>query len=156
MNLDPQWILTDNTNKQLLNLSVIPEYAKYLAEGEVKAVLVAGTTGEEPALSVKERKKPTEVWAEAVKTTKQHVRVQIGGAPFPDVLELAGHAEKIKVGSILLLSELFFKPFDEKELISYLKAVSDVAPNTPLLYYHTPKQTNIYIHMGQFFENVGN
>jgi len=39
-------------------------------------------------MSVSERKLVTEVWAKAVKETKQHLMVQIGGAPFPDVMEL--------------------------------------------------------------------
>lgn len=39
-------------------------------------------------MSVAERKLVAEAWAKAVRTTKQHLMVQIGGAPLPDVLEL--------------------------------------------------------------------
>lgn len=39
-------------------------------------------------MSVKERKAVTEEWVKAVKTTNQHLMVQVGGAPLPDVLEL--------------------------------------------------------------------
>lgn len=51
-------------------------------------MLVNGTSGEGPSLTVNERKSLCEEWSKAVKTTKQHLMVQIGGAPLPDVLEL--------------------------------------------------------------------
>lgn len=40
------------------------------------------------SMNVNERKQTTEEWVKAVKITKQHLMVQIGGAPLPDVLEL--------------------------------------------------------------------
>lgn len=40
------------------------------------------------SMSVEERKAVTEAWVEAVKVTKQHLMVQVGGAPLPDVIEL--------------------------------------------------------------------
>ncbi|XP_076629686.1 N-acetylneuraminate lyase isoform X2 [Colletes latitarsis] len=106
-------------------------------------------------MSVTERKLITEAWASAVKRTKQHLMVQVGGAPLPDVLELAKHAESIKADSILCLPELYFKPTTSDQLTKYLKLVSDAAPNTPLLYYHIPMLTNVNVHMGQFLESLG-
>ena len=47
-----------------------------------------GTSGEGMSMNVAERKKVTEEWVKAVKKTNQHLMVQIGGAPLPDVLEL--------------------------------------------------------------------
>lgn len=49
---------------------------------------VSGTTGEGMSMSVVERKLVTEAWVKATKNTKQHLMIQIGGAPFPDVIEL--------------------------------------------------------------------
>lgn len=49
---------------------------------------VNGTSGEGMSMSVKERKLVAEAWVKAVKITKQHLMVQVGGAPLPDVLEL--------------------------------------------------------------------
>lgn len=82
-------------------------------------------------------------WADAVKNTSQHLMVQVGGAPFPDVVELARYADDLGVDSILTLPELYFKPTRTQELISYLKFISAAAPNTPLLYYHYPTQTGV-------------
>lgn len=49
---------------------------------------VNGTSGEGMSMNVYERKKIADAWANAVIATKQHLMVQIGGAPLPDVIEL--------------------------------------------------------------------
>ncbi|CAG9815992.1 unnamed protein product [Phaedon cochleariae] len=59
-------------------------------------------------MTVQERKTVVEEWSKAVRTTKQHLMVQVGGCPLPDVIELAKHAESIDVDSLLCLPELYF------------------------------------------------
>ncbi|CAK9829886.1 N-acetylneuraminate lyase [Anthophora retusa] len=145
----------NNDSTRTLNLPLIPQYAEYLSKKEVTGVLVNGTSGEGPSMTTNERKLVAEAWANAVKVTKQHLMIQVGGASLPDVLELAKHAESIKANSILCLPELYFKPTTMKQLTDYLKLVSSAAPNTPLLYYHIPMKTNVNIHMGQFLEYIG-
>ena len=144
----------NNDSTRTLNLSVIPQYADHLAKKKVNGVLVNGTSGEGTCMSTSERKLVAEAWATAVKTTKQHLMIQIGGTNLPDVLELAKHAESIKADSILCLPELYFKPSTSEQLKDYLRLVSLAAPNTPLLYYHIPIFTNVHIHMGQFLESL--
>ncbi|CAH1105599.1 unnamed protein product [Psylliodes chrysocephalus] len=138
-----------------VNTKLIPEYAKSLAQNGIDGVLVHGTSGEGMSMTVAERKSVVEEWVKAVKTTKQHLMVQVGGCPLPDVLELAKHAEKVGVDSILCLPELYFKPSTVKELINYLKPIGEAAPKTPLLYYHIPGWTGININMEQFLNQVG-
>lgn len=106
-------------------------------------MLVHGSTGEGPALSVKERKVISEAWVAAAKPTNLHVMIQVGGCPFPDVKELAEHAEQIGADSILTLPELYFKATQPEQLIEYLREISSVAPNTPLFYYHIPMWSNV-------------
>ncbi|KAK1135260.1 hypothetical protein K0M31_008031 [Melipona bicolor] len=144
----------NNDSTRTLNLSVIPQYANHLANKKVNAVLVNGTSGEGPSMSTSERKLVAEAWASAVRTTKQHLMIQVGGASLPDVLELAKHAESIKADSILCLPELYFKPSTSEQLKDYLRLVSSAAPNTPLLYYHIPIFTNVNVHMGEFLESL--
>jgi len=76
--------------------------------------------------------------------------IQIGGAPLADVIELAIHAESIKVDSILCLPELYFKPKTEEELVKYLKEISEFCPNTPLLYYHIPWMSGVNLNIPRF------
>ncbi|XP_011496317.1 PREDICTED: N-acetylneuraminate lyase-like isoform X2 [Ceratosolen solmsi marchali] len=118
-------------------------------------MMINGTTGEGTSLSIDERKKVVEAWAAAVKETKQHLMVQVGGTALKDVKELAIHAEHFKVNSLLCLPELYFKPTTAEELTEYLKIVSKSAPSTPLLYYHFPKASMVNIHMGEFLESIG-
>ncbi|KAL1512715.1 hypothetical protein ABEB36_002258 [Hypothenemus hampei] len=80
--------------------------------------------------------------------------VQVGGAPFPDVVELARHADNLQVDSILTMPELYFKPKKPQDLINYLRFVSAAAPNTPLFYYHHPAHTGVNIDMAEFLEQA--
>jgi len=148
-------VLTPFNKDGSLNLNIIPQYATYLAKKGVKGILVNGTSGEGMSMSVAERKLAAETWVKAVKETKQHLMVQVGGAPLPDVIELAKHAGSLRVDSILCLPELYFKPTTPEQLIEYLKTIGKAAPNIPLLYYHIPILTNVNIHMGQFLESIG-
>ncbi|XP_076268738.1 N-acetylneuraminate lyase-like isoform X2 [Rhynchophorus ferrugineus] len=135
-----------------INVEKIPSYANYLLDSGIHGVLIGATSGEGTSLSVQERKNITEAWANAVKSTHQHLMVQVGGAPFPDVLELARHAESMGADSILTMPELYFKPKKTQELINYLKFISAAAPRTPLLYYHNPGHTSVNIDMAEMLE----
>ncbi|XP_029678778.1 N-acetylneuraminate lyase-like isoform X2 [Formica exsecta] len=147
-------VLTPFENDGSLNLDIIPQYATYLAKKGINGILVNGTSGEGTSMSVTERKFIAEAWVKATKSTKQHLMIQIGGAPLPDVIELAKHADSLRVDSILCLPELYFKPTTPQQLIEYLERIGKAAPNTPLLYYHIPMLTNVNIHMGQFLESI--
>ncbi|XP_043274280.1 N-acetylneuraminate lyase-like [Venturia canescens] len=148
-------VFTPFNERFLLDLTVIPNYAKYLADRGIKGILVNGTSGEGTSMSVQERKSLAEAWAGAAKSAKLHLMIQVGGAPLPDVLELARHAEEIKADSLLCLPELYFKPTENRQLVNYLKRVGEAAPKTPLLYYHVPMFTNVTLHMGEFLESIG-
>jgi N-acetylneuraminate lyase len=69
--------------------------------------------------------------------------VQISGAPFPDVIEMAKHAESGKVDAVLCLPELYFKPKTEEQLVGYLQDIAAHCPSIPLFYYHIPRFTNV-------------
>ncbi|XP_066154843.1 N-acetylneuraminate lyase-like isoform X1 [Euwallacea fornicatus] len=137
-----------------VNTDKIPSYANYLLDSGIKGILVGASSGEGTSLSVQERKILTEAWTSAVRNTSQHLMVQVGGAPFPDVVDLARHADTLGVDSILTLPELYFKPTKSQELISYLKFISAAAPNTPLLYYHHPSLSGVNIDMAEFLNEA--
>jgi len=105
------------------------------------------------SMSAAERMQVAECWLTR-DNSDQHIMIQVGGAPFPDVIDMARHAEKLGADSILCLPELYSKPQDMAELISYLSIVGQAAPNTPLLYYHIPMFTNVNMHMGKFLTEI--
>ncbi|KAK3911015.1 N-acetylneuraminate lyase [Frankliniella fusca] len=136
--------------KKQVNLGVIKDYAKFLAENGIHGVLVNGTSGEGMSMTQAERKATTEAWIAASKPTRIHVQVQVGGTNMPDVLDLAKHAEGAGAHSLLCLPELFNKPASAAELIEYLGAVAAAAPKTPLLYYHNPGYTSVNLDVPSF------
>ncbi|KAL3287915.1 hypothetical protein HHI36_002371 [Cryptolaemus montrouzieri] len=137
-----------------INLDIIDNYSQFLLRSGIKGVLVNGTTGEGPSLSKEERKIVAEKWKVSVSSTNQHLMVQVGGAPLPDVIDLAKHAEQIGVDSLLCLPELYFKPKSIEELIHYLKVIGSSAPNTPLLYYHIPSFSNVHLNMKHLMKAI--
>ncbi|KAJ8682725.1 hypothetical protein QAD02_018517 [Eretmocerus hayati] len=138
-----------------INIDVIPKYADYLKSKNVTSILINGTVAEGMTMTAKERKAVAEAWFKQTKKNQQKLIIQVGGAPLADVKDLAAHANKLGVSAILCLPELYYKPHSNQELIQYLKEVSDAAPNTPLLYYHSPSMTNVTVHVGRFLESVG-
>ncbi|XP_071448018.1 N-acetylneuraminate lyase-like isoform X2 [Hetaerina americana] len=106
------------------------------------------------SMNVEERQKVTERWKEVCSTTCQELMVQVGGAPLPDVLKLAAHADKCDVDSLLCLPDLFNKPNNVKEILEYLQLVSNAAPNTPILYYHIPAFTGVNVSITELFSEA--
>ncbi|XP_049878203.1 N-acetylneuraminate lyase-like [Pectinophora gossypiella] len=143
-------VFTPLKDDQTVNCGIIPAYAQYLVNNGIKAVLVGGSTGEHMSLSVKDRKKVIDAWVDTSRTTGLHVQVQVGGAPFPDVIELAKYCASSGVNSILTLPELYFRPDSVAELVSYVEMVANAAPNLPVLYYHIPRMSNVAINMPAF------
>lgn len=137
-----------------LNLEIIPSYGKLLKNSGIQGVLVNGTTGEGMSMTVEERQKVTEAWKKFSVDIQLNVMVQVGGAPFPDVLKLATHADKCQVDSILCLPDLFNKPSNVKEILEYLQLVSNAAPHTPILYYHLPAYTGVNVSITELLSEA--
>tara|TARA_R110002050_G_scaffold245894_3_gene383555 strand:- start:112 stop:396 length:285 start_codon:yes stop_codon:yes gene_type:complete len=57
---------------------VYKAYARYLKESEVAGLFVNGTSGESLSLSVSERKKTLQMWADATKGLDLKVIVHVG------------------------------------------------------------------------------
>lgn len=130
----------------------IADYAKFLKSKKISAILINGTSGEGMNLSVIERKKLTEKWQEACKKNDILMMVQISGCPYVDAVELAKHANDLKVDGVLCLPELYFKPKTVTKLVNYIKDLSLHCPDIPLYYYHIPMFTQVDLPMAEFME----
>ncbi|XP_022198088.2 N-acetylneuraminate lyase B isoform X2 [Nilaparvata lugens] len=137
-------------DSSLVNYEMIPKYADYMVSSGIKGVLVNGSAGEGLTMSIAERKSVLEAWMVEAKRCKLAVMVQIGGILLNGAIELAKHAESQGVSALLCLPDLFYKPSNGTDLANYLKFISNAAPNTPLLYYHIPCYTSVYIDMVDF------
>uniref|UniRef100_A0A1Q3FDN6 N-acetylneuraminate lyase n=1 Tax=Culex tarsalis TaxID=7177 RepID=A0A1Q3FDN6_CULTA len=137
---------------QQVNCEIVDPYAKLLKSKGVNAVLVNGTSGEGMLMTVQERKSVAEAWSAACLKYGLVLMVQIGGAPYPDVVDLAKHAEGLGVDGVLCLPELYFKPKTPEKLTEYLKNVASHCPETPFFYYHIPMFTDVNVHMPTFMD----
>ncbi|XP_047985405.1 N-acetylneuraminate lyase-like [Leguminivora glycinivorella] len=133
-----------------VNFDAINAYAQYVLKSGYKSVLVGGTTGEHMTLNLADRKKSIDLWLAAMKPAGIHVMVQVGGAPIPDVQELAKYCQSIGVDSLLTMPELYFKPKNADELVNYVGLVAKAAPKLPIFYYHNPGRSNVQINAPEF------
>ncbi|XP_063548345.1 N-acetylneuraminate lyase-like [Cydia strobilella] len=143
-------VFTSFNNNFTVNFNAIPAYAQYVLQSGYKSILVGGTTGEHMTISVADRKKVIDSWLAAVKPAGIHVQVQVGGAPIADVQELAKYCQAVGVDSILTMPELYFKPKNADELVSYVELVAQAAPKLPVLYYHNPPRSRVDVNAPEF------
>ncbi|XP_056636425.1 N-acetylneuraminate lyase-like [Diorhabda sublineata] len=138
-----------------VNYKLINPYAKFLKACGVKGILLNDVTGEGMSLTPEERKQLTEFWHEICKEKNQFLMVQIGGAPLKSVIDMAIHAEKLKVGAVVLMPDLYHKPKNHLDLIRYIKIISEYTEKIPILYHHYPKYTQLYdIDMTAFLLDI--
>ncbi|XP_011188425.1 N-acetylneuraminate lyase [Zeugodacus cucurbitae] len=140
--------------QQTLQLSCIDDYALWLKEHHIKGVLVNSTTGEGPALGLIERKVNAEAWSRACKKYSLMMLLQIGGAPLPDVLDLAQHANELPIHAVVCISELFYIPTKMEHLVGYCKIVAEKCANHLFLYYHLPQLSNLKFDPEEFFNSA--
>ncbi|KOB76588.1 putative N-acetyl neuraminate lyase, partial [Operophtera brumata] len=110
-----------------------------------------GTTGEAASLNVAERKQLLAAWIKAARPHGVSVISQVGGAPLPDVIELAKFSEEVAADAMMTLPELYYKPRNVEQLVTYLQTVSSAAPALPLVYYHFPMMSGVDLNMQDFF-----
>ncbi|CAG9839927.1 unnamed protein product [Diabrotica balteata] len=138
-----------------VNYKLITPYAKFLKACGVKGILLNDVTGEGMSLTPEERKQLAEFWYEICKEKNQFLMVQVGGAPLKSVIDMAIHAEKLKVGAIVLMADLYHKPKNHLDLIRYIKIISEYTEKIPILYHHYPKYTQLYnIDMTAFLLDI--
>ena len=150
----PVFTAFNEDKKRTINFDIIDKYAQLLKQKNIQGVLVNSTTGEGTTLKVEERKRLTEEWFKVCRKYQLNIMVHIGGTTIAEVYELAEHAEKLGVDAVLVLPDLFFKPRFEEDLVNYLKDVASYCPNRPLLYYHMPEYTKVYLSMTRFWDLV--
>ena len=125
-----------------VNLDIIPHYARYLINSQIKSVFVCGTTGEGPSLTTEERMLILEKWVN-VANGELKIISHVGGNCIVQSKELASHAEKSGAFAIAAFAPSFFKPKTVEELLSFLAPIASSAPNLPFYYYHIPSLTGI-------------
>jgi len=126
-----------------LDLDVIPAYAAFVARLNITNVMPAGSNGESLSLSVAERKRLAEAWADAGRTHGLRVYMHIGSESIVDAVDLAKHAAATPgISGILAMTPVYFKPTVET-LLDFLAPVASAAPELPFWFYHFPDDTGV-------------
>lgn len=123
----------------------VAAHVQSLAARGVDAVLVAGTTGEGPSLSVVERRALTEAGIRAA--SRLPVLVATGCASLTETIELTAHALTCGAAGVLIAPPFFFKEVSEEGLLDYYRSVLDraIPDGGRLFLYHVPQETMVPI-----------
>lgn len=138
--------------KMTVNCEMIDKYAHYLMSKGMHGVMVNGFTGEGMVLTVEERKRVAEEWYKVTRKYEMKMLLNIGGMALPEIYELAQHAEKLQVDAVMVLPDNYYKPYVVDDLVKYIKDIHAYMPSRPLLYYHIPFLTNVYVDLYKFVD----
>jgi 4-hydroxy-tetrahydrodipicolinate synthase len=120
----------------------LPEFDATLRslDDHVHGVLVAGTTGEFPALEDAER---VELFGRAVGVLgAERVIAHIGHASARQVLRLAGAAAPLGITRFALLTP-YYLPTDDEGLVTYFRTVTEAVPGARVYAYLFPERTGL-------------
>jgi len=133
-----------------LNLATIETLAAHCADTGLDGVFVAGTNGECHSLSVAERMRVTERWAEVLQGSRVKLVVHVGANCTSDAAELAEHARRAGAVAVAALAPSYFKPADVDALIDSLEPVAKAAAPLPFYYYDIPALTGVRLSAPEF------
>jgi len=136
-----------------LNLRLIPEYAKRLADNNLSGVFICGSTGEGASLSISERMSIAETW---INYAPQQLKiiVHVGATSQIDAIELAKNAQGLGAYAIAATGPAYYKPSNAKQLAQFIKPIAQSASNLPFYYYHIPGLNHNNISVYKFLKEA--
>lgn len=121
-----------------VNYEKAQELAQFLLENGSDSLVLAGTTGESPTLSFKEKINLFTAVKEAVKG-KGLIIAGTGGNYTDESIELSKAAEKVGVDGLLLVVPYYSKP-NQEGLYQHFKAIA-LNTHLPIMLYNIPSRT---------------
>lgn len=131
-----------------LNLSIIPDYYRFLKSNGVTGAFICGSTGEGVSLTLAEKKLVAEAWAACSNHDEDFkVMMFLSGTCIADCIDLAKHSREIGLYAVSFTAPFYFKPANADMLAQCCKAIADQIPDMPFYYYHIPVLTGVNITM---------
>lgn len=155
--VDP--VLTPYFPNGTLNLALVPAQAEACVQSGVSIVLLGGSNGEWPSLSVEERLLTLTAWTTALQTLKSRyasvpsLMFHVGHTDVSAAVVLAQAAESAAVDSILSVAPgIIFTATatDPTATVRDLARIAAAAPTRPLYYYHYPSLYQVDLPMAAF------
>lgn len=123
-----------------VNYAKAVEIAKYLIDNDSDGLVVSGTTGESPVLSIEEKLQLFTAVKQAVGTNVE-VWGGTGSYSTQASIELSRKAEKAGVDGVLLVNPYYNKPSQEG-MYQHFKAIAE-SLSIPVMLYNIPGRTGI-------------
>ncbi|KAB7726877.1 dihydrodipicolinate synthetase [Rudanella paleaurantiibacter] len=136
-----------------LNLDLIPAYAQFLEQNEVKGAFVGGSTGEGVSLSFTEKTELLRAWGQVEAPSLQKIML-VGGTSLAESCELAKLAAENHYDAVAVLAPFYFKPTSATVLADFCIAVGEAAPEVGVYFYHIPALTGVSVSMLAFLEAI--
>jgi dihydrodipicolinate synthase/N-acetylneuraminate lyase len=123
-----------------MNESVLRQLIERLVVAGVDGVMVAGTTGEGPLLSMEERMRQAEIAVEQV-NERCAVISQVGTIATMESVLLAQHAVACGVQAIAIVAPYYFRLSDEAMRDHFCKIIGAIPGDFPAYLYYIPQCT---------------
>ncbi len=125
----------------------VETHLRFLEAHGIDGVLILGTTGEGPSLSLAERVYMIDLILEH--RGNLSVLACTGCAALPDTIALSRYALERGVDGVLVMPPFYFKHVPEQGVLDYFRALCDALPETArVLLYHIPDVTGVPIAPG--------
>ena len=134
-----------------LNLSIIPQYQKFLKKNGAKGAFIASTTGEGLSLTPAEHFHLTKAWVDASDDDFK-ITVSVGADSIAQSQNYARQASMIGADAIAILLPGYYQPNNIRALIDSFLAIAKTVPDIPVYYYHIPSYTGIEFPVNQFLQ----
>ena len=127
-----------------VDLDWIPLHLDYLRRNGADAVLITGTNGEGPSLSLQERKTITDI----VLGHRSGLAVMVGTgcSALPDTIELSRYALEQGADAVMVVPPFYFKSISDAGLIQYYATLFDALPSEgKLILYNIPRLSGVEV-----------
>jgi dihydrodipicolinate synthase/N-acetylneuraminate lyase len=129
-------LLTPYDQRGNVDAEKIKILADFLISKGIPCLMVGGSTGEAPLLSIAERM----ILAEALVShvgKRATVIIHTGCNSTQETIDLSRHAQKIQASGISVITPSFFS-FSDDELFDYYRTVAGAVPHMPISLYSYP------------------
>ena len=136
-------LLTPFDGKNNIDEKKMRNHIDFLISKGINGLYICGSTGEGLLMNVNERKMVAEIVKDQVKE-KVKIIAHIGGSTnTKNAIELASHAEKIKLDGISSIPPFYYY-YSFEEIYNYYKELSK-STTLPLLIYYIPATTGVVL-----------
>lgn len=152
-------IITPFTPQQEINAFVLRQLIDRLVDAGVDGVMVGGTTGEAPLLSLEERMHLLEITLDQVRG-RCAVVAQVGTLSTLDSMVLARHAVSCCVSAVSIIAPYFYRLSDDALVDHFCKILACIPADLPAYLYNIPQFTgnnigkNVTLKVAQSYHNL--